>query len=328
MYNISRAVKTTSFTHINKTCSPFKKVIPISFRSYSNAITNHYKQFNNSSSNSRHIIGSIFVALSVSGIYGLSKLQSDDKTDSVSVISSVDPLPKHINKPLLTEFELIGYGVREVSFLKMKVYALGVYIAKEDIPLVKQIFNSKFIESFYEDIKESTNIEQHKEHLSNALADPQVSNILIKNLLSSNIRFTARICAIRNTDLSHLRDGFIRTIRNNPNYSKLMKSEDEYVGERITKGLDDLRDIFNSAKVSAKKNSLVYMEIDQNQNIRVSLEVMKSAKDSTERNDPVFIGTIKEPFITELLFESYLGAEKPLVSAVQTTSSASLVSLL
>lgn len=268
------------------------------------------------------ILGATGVTLST--VYFLSKsLQSDDATDSVSVINSVDALPMTVKEPLQTNYDLIGYGIREVSFLKFKVYALGLYIAHDDVPLVSSILNSKFLESFYEDDVNSENQnKKHSENLSVALSDPNVSNILIKNLISSGVRFTARICAIRNTDLSHLRDGFIRTIKNNPNYKKIMKEKDQNEANRVIHGLDELRDVFNSAKVSARKNSLVYMEIDENQYIRVSVQ---TADKNGKHNEPRFIGTVHEPLVTELLFESYLGAEKPLVKSVQETCKNSLV---
>ncbi|KAG0679148.1 Altered inheritance of mitochondria protein 18 mitochondrial [Pichia californica] len=271
--------------------------------------------------------------ITTTGIYSYlnsfenNNIQSDDNKDSIVVFKSVDPLPIKITTPLSTTYDLIGYGIREVSFLKFKVYALGLYIAEDDLKLVKKIFNSKFIETFYEDINKIESIDKHKENLSRALNDPQISNILIRNLLSSGVRFTARICAIRNTDLSHLRDGFIRTIKNNPNYSKYMKSEDESIGERITNGLDDLRNAFNSAKMTAKKNSLVFMEIDENQFLKITIETI-SKSNTNERNKPLCIGTIKEPLIVELLFESYAGAEKPLVQSVQTLTAENLVKLI
>lgn len=273
------------------------------------------------------LIGALTTVAATAGVCSIflnENIHSDAGVDSVSVVSSVDPLPTKITAPLSTTFDLIGYGIREVSFLKFQVYALGLYIAEDDLKLVKQIFSSKFIESFYEDIQHATTPEEHKENLSRALNDPCVSNVLIRNLLTSGVRFTARICAVRNTDLSHLRDGFIRTIKNNPNYSKLMKSEDETVGERITKGLEDLRDTFNTAKMSAKKNSLVFMEIDENQHIKVTVEAIKKAGTS-ERGQPVVLGTVKEPLVTELLFESYAGAEKPLIKSVQAITSQSIV---
>lgn len=273
------------------------------------------------------LVGALTTVAVTAGVYSTfssQNIRSDAGVDTVSVVSSVDPLPTKLTAPLSTTYDLIGYGIREVSFLKFQVYALGLYIAEDDLKLVKQILNSKFIESFYEDIQHATTPEEHKENLSRALNDPSVSNILIRNLLTSGVRFTARICAVRNTDLSHLRDGFIRTIKNNPNYGKLMKSEDETVGEKITKGLEDLRDTFNTAKMSAKKNSLVFMEIDENQHIRVTVEAIKKAGTS-ERGQPVVLGTVKEPLVTQLLFESYAGAEKPLIKSVQAIASQSIV---
>lgn len=252
------------------------------------------------------------------------QLINNDNESSVKVHKSVDSFPKEISlNNNQTSFELSGYGIREVSFLKFQVYALGLYICKDDYKLIKEILNSKFIESFYDNI-DCNDQANHKNHLINALADKEISNILIRNLINSGVKFTARICAIRNTDLSHLRDGFIRTIRNNPNYSKLMKDDDETIGTRITTGLDDLRDIFNSVKLNAKKNSLVLMQVDENQSIKVTV---KTCNKKGDFNDEIVIGTVKEPLITELLFESYLGAEKPLIQQVQQLSAVKIAEI-
>lgn len=271
------------------------------------------------------ILGSLFTGVGLYSIHNynnINQVQLDDSINSISVLNSVDPLPKKISTPLSNNYDLIGYGIREVSFLKFKVYALGLYICEDDLKLTKEILNSKFIETFYE--TNDANLFDHRENLSNALNNPKISNILIKNLLSSGVKFTARICAIRNTDLAHFRDGFIRTIKNNPNYNRLMKSDDKITGEKISNGLDELRTVFTSVKMSAKKNSLLFMEITDDQYIKVIVQTTKNSN-SNERNDPVVLGVIKEPLITELLFESYLGAEKPLVSSVQTISSEAIV---
>ncbi|GMM29510.1 Aim46 protein [Martiniozyma asiatica (nom. inval.)] len=238
-------------------------------------------------------------------------IHSEDKS-TVQVHPSVDPFPRFINSPLSTVNELVGYGIREVSFLKFQVYALGLYVAKEDTPLIKQILDSKFLESIYETDLRAT----HEENLKCALGNPEISNVLARNLITSGVKFSARICAVRNTDLSHLRDGFIRTIMNNPTYKEMMNSDDESLGERITNGLDELRNCFNANKMNAKKNSLLFMEMTKSQGIKITVQVAKG----DSRADPIVIGEVKEPLIAELLFESYLGAKKPLIRSVQETS--------
>lgn len=255
-------------------------------------------------------------------------IDNNNNNNGIPLVKNLDPIPIKISNPLLTDFELIGYGIREVSFLKFQVYMLGLYIAKDDLNKIKEILNSKFIDNFFEDINKIESIDDHKKNLLDALNNPKISNILIQNLLSSGIRFTARICAIRNTDLSHLRDGFIRTIKNNPNFKKIMSSNNnEFEINKISKGLDDLRDIFNSAKMTAKKNSLVFMEIDENQFLRVTVETI-SNNTKNKRNDPILLGIVKEPLITQLLFESYAGAEKPLIKSVQSLTAENLVKLV
>ncbi|VEU22659.1 DEKNAAC103495 [Brettanomyces naardenensis] len=249
------------------------------------------------------------------------KNDSDTSTgnDSVSVDSSIDPLPLTIDDPLTTEFQLLGYGVRNVTFLHMKVYALGLYIAKDDLSLVKRILSSKFLESLYE--KPNPELSQ-KEALKVALDDDKMSEVLVENLLNSGVRFTARICALRNTDLSHLRDGFIRTIKNSEKYKQIMKQDDDE-SLRLSDGLDSLRAVMNSHHMKAYQNSRVFMEIIQDGKIRVTARVY----DRYHFRDPVLLGIVDEPLVSKLLFLCYLSGPKPLVRDVRDSSAESLVSM-
>lgn len=65
------------------------------------------------------LLGALTTVAATAGLYSTlfsENIQSDASTDTVSVVKSVDPLPTKITTPLLTTFDLIGYGVREVSF--------------------------------------------------------------------------------------------------------------------------------------------------------------------------------------------------------------------
>lgn len=253
---------------------------------------------------------------------GVTKVYSDD-LETVVVSSKVSPFPVHIKSPLIESSTLIGHGIREVSFLRMQVYALGLYIADSDKQLVSKVLHSKFLESFYEKpIGELTppcegDNERHSINVHSALNDKNISTILIDSLLDAGVRFSARICAIRNTDLSHLRDGFVRTICNNPNYSKLLHDpEREAEAERIVAGLDELRAVFNSApRGKTKKNEIVFVELCQ----EGALRVVAGTKE---------LGIVHEPLVGRLLFEGYLSAEKPLVPRVQQGCAESLSHLV
>ncbi|GME76306.1 unnamed protein product [Ambrosiozyma monospora] len=215
-------------------------------------------------------------------LYGLGdNLTNDDKpTDLESTIvvdSTVDPFPLELKTELTTPFQMIGSGIRTVTFMRMRVYALGLYLATEDIPLVKRIWHSKFIKSFYEqhdgsDAKGGLDPEaSHAECLKHGLNDPRVSSILVNNLLNSGVRLAARIVPVRNTDFNHLRDGLTKTIKNSELYKELNKTDEESA-ERLAKGLHQLHYKFHSnnmavMKVSIRISSLVLLKNRLSQNV-------------------------------------------------------------
>lgn len=244
------------------------------------------------------------------------------KPASVNIDSSIDPLPKVIKDPLTATFQLLGYGIRTVTFLGMKVYALGVYIAKDDLAKVREVFNSRFLETLYEKDKDPKVTMTQKQALKKALEDDKLSVVLIDNLLNAGVRMTARICALRNTDLSHLRDGFVRTIKNSQYYKDIMKEGGERA-EKLTQGLDELRRVMNSHHMKAYRNSRVFVEIIEGGKMRITVKVW----DQNQFWDPVHMGVVQEPLVSRLLFLCYLSGPNPLVPAVRKTAAESLASL-
>lgn len=270
-----------------------------------------------------------FKQLSILTISGLTltslvKLNLENESESLKIEQNVDPIPKSISMNG-NKFDLIGYGSRNVSFLKFKVYLLGIYIANEDKPLLKKVFNSKYLESFYDD-DECKNDEsnQHKLNLEKALREPISSDLLWGNAINSGVKFNARICALRNTDMGHLRDGFIRTITNSPVFKSMSEdSSDSKLKERLDFGLNELRNVFNSYKVNAKKNSNIFMELNSQGGINVKIELFNGKKHENLKE----IGIIKEPLIGQVLFTSYIGSNKPLVEKVNETCLSTILSL-
>lgn len=247
--------------------------------------------------------------LSLSGLYLGTRTVSND-SDNISVEQNVDPLPTRIslNK---SSWSLLGYGQRYVSFLKFKVYLLGVYINEDDVPLLQKVFNSKYLESFYE-----TPEQEHKLNLSRALETDKMSDLLWQNAITSGVKFTARICALRNTDMGHLRDGFIRTITNSPQY-KQIKSANDGQKELLDQGLKDLKSVFDNYKVNAKRNSNLFLSINPQGGLDVKLELFDGKKHSKLRE----VGTINEPLVAQVLFTCYLGCNKPLIQQVHDKAS-------
>ena len=173
------------------------------------------------------------------------------------------------------DYTLLGAGTREVSFLKFRVYALGLYIENKGIN----------------------------------------NGIKFDEILNLNYKYVARVCAIRNTDLSHLRDGFVRTIKNNELFKELSSNNDE-IDEKLSQAIDKLRLSFNSVHCKAPRNSRIYVEID-NKGLKFSIEVVN--KDGKTFKPLMKIGDIEEPLMAKILLHAYTDINKPLIKDVQTS---------
>ena len=90
---------------------------------------------------------------------------------SVTIDGSIDPIPLEFEESkqanLHADFQLLGYGVRTVTFLRMKVYGIGLYLAKQDIPTARKYAQGK------------------------DLADATVSSEVVGKILDEKVRFAA-----------------------------------------------------------------------------------------------------------------------------------------
>lgn len=202
---------------------------------------------------------------------------------TVSVDSSISPFPTSLSpevNPNLTQlFSLLGHGLRYVTFLKFKVYGIGVYIASADINKARAV------------------IQDAVKSLPECLSDPEGSTAVVQKLLDAKVQFAVRICPVRNTDYSHLKDGLIKSTLAHP----LSKQHRDAVGE----GLDELRKVFLGRKGSVPKNHLLYLEVLKDGSLLVSYENPKEAT-------VVPMGTVKEPLVGQILMLQYLSGRKPL----------------
>ncbi|QEU62251.1 Aim46 [Kluyveromyces lactis] len=259
----------------------------------------------------------LFVGIGTLAVSGLStNLYNDqnvkeDPWKSVSVDKSIDPFPTELKAsefPISTEYVMLGFGIRSVTFISFKVYGLGIYAAKEDLGLIPKVLDSNFLSTAFIDFDSS---KSHKENLKTALDNPETSRILINNLLDSGIRLVAKITPIRNTDFNHLKDGLVKSILGHPDSKK-----DE---DRLTNGLQQLRDAF-SRKGSVPKNNDLLIELQANGYLQVSYFDRKTGESTT-------MGQVKETLIGKLLFSQYLSGPKPLSPSTKDSVVSKLVTL-
>lgn len=242
-------------------------------------------------------------------VLGLSYIESDTKSGKdpiegqVCVDSSIDSFSTNLDKKnqvnLHDDFDLLGYGVRSVTFLSFKVYGIGVYISRTGKDKARKIL--------FQRTKDS------EDDLLKQLLDPDNSRDIIEALEDAGVKFTARIVPVRNTDFNHLKDGLIKSILAHP--------ESKQQRETIGNGLEELRDVFSGHRGSVPKNHALWLEMLSNGELSISYE-----NTSTSHVTPM--GVVKEPLISKVLFLQYLSGKKPLTESLRKSCVDGLVGLV
>ncbi|KAJ5157364.1 uncharacterized protein N7482_008464 [Penicillium canariense] len=120
------------------------------------------------------------------------------------------------------EYQLLGLGIRTVSFLSIQVYVVGLYVAKSDITeLQRRLIHTAIHPPTDESVAISgigadaatSLVPPERQLLKELLLDAERGDAAWTALLKDNgIRTAFRIVPTRNTDFMHLRDGWVRGI--------------------------------------------------------------------------------------------------------------------
>ncbi|KAL8782596.1 MAG: hypothetical protein Q9195_009613, partial [Heterodermia aff. obscurata] len=109
--------------------------------------------------------------------------------------------------PPSEEYILLGLGLRTVSFLRIKVYLIGLYIAKSDLATLQSAMIHTITPSG------STLVEDEKLALRSKLLAPEASEQIWGHVLGKeSIRSAIRVVPVRATNMGHMRDGFVRMV--------------------------------------------------------------------------------------------------------------------
>ncbi|AMD20962.1 HEL319Cp [Eremothecium sinecaudum] len=230
---------------------------------------------------------------------------------TITVDPAVTPFPYELtpeSAPVSTDFTMLGYGVRTVTFLSFKVYGIGIYVATKDLELIPKVLNSQFMKALTDVDKNLS----HKENVQVALDDDENSRIVIDNILAAGVRMVAKITPLRNTDFKHMKDGLIKSILKHPG-CKLDP-------EAVKRGIEELRNAI-SRKGSMPKDNDLYLELLQDGSLQASYYDRKNDKSMK-------IGNVSEPLIGKLLFGQYLSGGSPLCEKAKLTSSKKIVDML
>lgn len=229
-------------------------------------------------------------------------------SDAVPWFPKVITLPKHEDStsaalPAGTgdsreEYHLIGLGLRTVSFLSIKVYVVGLYVAASDLANLQ----AAFVRQAAEVPAASTLVLSEKDKLRDMLLDPEKSEEVWNDFLQkSGVRSVMRVVPTRDTDFSHLRDGWVRALEGRANSSnKYVDPQDEKFGDSV----GQFKTMFSGAgKPKVKHGRAILLERDAGGILRAWLQ-NDSAPDGFDK-----LGEMSDERISRLIWLGYLGGK-------------------
>ncbi|KAG9296185.1 hypothetical protein G9A89_014777 [Geosiphon pyriformis] len=206
------------------------------------------RAFRITSSSNLLVIKTIIVGYSLWSLYPpqsyLAYAEENASEDTIEDPDSKLHFPKFITLYDEVQARLIGLGVRTVSFLRVKVYVVGLYIKEQDIGTLRNwtgFDKIKFLSSDDESIADA--------------------------LLDQPVEFAIRIVPVRDTNGQHLRDGFTRSLTQRIQDNSISEEQQKEIIEAIT----SFKGIF--PKSSIKKGSFMLFTKQLDGSLRIEYNV-------------------------------------------------------
>ncbi|KAL8664418.1 MAG: hypothetical protein Q9202_003108 [Teloschistes flavicans] len=157
------------------------------------------------------------------------------------------------------EYQLLGLGIRTISFLRIQVYVVGLYVAKSSLPALQEsLVRAFFTSSAAGDSTASaatTLVEDEKAVLKHSLLgqDSRGEKIWNEVLKSGGVKSVLRIVPTRPTDYGHMREGWVRSVDARAGPHPKSKSKDavlpQHEREGFKESVTEFRAIFGGRQV-------------------------------------------------------------------------------
>jgi len=245
----------------------------------------------------------------------------------ISTTTTSAALPAGIGAADAT-YQLVGLGIRTVSFLGIQVYVVGLYVAVSDI----STFQAQLVKHAASTEGASTLVTGEREDLKSMLLDAEGSARVWGDVLrTGGLRSVWRIVPTRNTDMAHLRDGWVRgiTARSQGVVGGSLRGEGEQQRERFDdegfgEAVGEFKTVFSGAgRKGVGKGKVLLLERTAEGGLRAWVEGERSEPDtgsaeagvgnSREKGEPqgnfVKLGEVKDERIGRLVWMGYLAGK-------------------
>lgn len=205
-------------------------------------------------------------------------------------LSKASGLPVTAKDDMGTEYQLVGLGVRTVSFLSIQVYVVGFYVATPDIAKMQNHLIKK-VNSLA-----TTLVPGEKEELRKTLNDPVAGEETWNTMLKeAGCRTAFRIVPVRDTDFNHMRDAFVRAIT-----ARSSQNTEAYGDDAFGEEVRSFKGLLNRGKVP--KNGEVLLCRDGKGALSVLFD--QGGEGRTE------LGSVTDERVSRLLWLNYLAGKK------------------
>ncbi|KAL8762413.1 MAG: hypothetical protein Q9184_001580 [Pyrenodesmia sp. 2 TL-2023] len=217
------------------------------------------------------------------------------------------------------EYQLLGLGIRKVSFLRIQVYVVGLYVAKSDLPKLQEgMVRAFFTSSAQGDstVSSATTLVDHeKTQLRKLLVesgkDGRGEKMWDEVLRGSGIKTVLRIVPTRSTDFSHMREGWVRSIqaRSGAQGKGGVLEEKDRVG--LEESVAEFKGIFGGGRKGVGKGKVLMMSrgADGGLGVWVEDEVLEQAEKKGVKGEMKYLGGMKDERISRLVWLGYLGGD-------------------
>lgn len=205
----------------------------------------------------------------------------------------------------MEEYQLLGLGIRTVSFLSIQVYVLGMYVRTSDLDRLQAAF-VKLVNPLG-----SSLIPSEKDTLRRDLMSTDESlAIWNRVLLETGVRSAVRIVPTRGTDFAHLRDGWVRGITaRTQELSRKAEGKSEFDEPGFGESMAAFKQMMGG-KGSAPKGSVLLLTRDENGALGLILEGNKGSKDGLSlQGSGEVLGRVQDERISRQVWLGYLGGK-------------------
>jgi hypothetical protein len=224
------------------------------------------------------------------------------------------------------EYQLLGLGIRKVSFLRVQVYVVGLYVKTADIgTLQNHLINTV-------NPTASALIPGEKEDLRKSLLDPEKSTQIWESILSRDgpgaVDMAFRVVPCRGTDFKHLQDGWMRGIASRTDEVRRKQADllrqqaaeskqislpkpvddGEFADESFGLAMKEFKNIFQG-KGKAPKGSVIILTRNKKGTLGAMYQPLVQKDKKEKMGSTTLLGEVKDPRVSRLVWLLYLAGQ-------------------